>query len=230
MITSLLNLPLFWATLTIAGFVVGQHLYRFSGNNPFFQPVLVGLAVVLLVVELSHTSFETYMSGGTYLHQMLAPVVVMLAVPMVDFLQSMRRQWVRIVLAVSLGSGATIAVAGGLTYWLLGDKIVSFTMLTKSVTTPIAVAIAEEVGGVPALASAFVMITGLLGALMIPTLLKIARIKEPAAQGMALGVCAHAVGTAEALTLGQQQAAYSAMAMTLTGTLHAIILPLLLTL
>lgn len=230
MINSLLTLPLFWATLTIAGFVVGQQLYRLSGNNPFTQPVLVGLVVVLVVVELTHTDFATYMSGGTYLHQMLAPVVVMLAVPMVDFLQSMRRQWLRILIAVSLGSGATIAVAGGLTYWLLGDKIVTYTMLTKSVTTPIAVAIAEEVGGIPALSSAFVMITGLLGALMIPTLLKVARIKEPAAQGVALGVCAHAVGTAQALDLGQQQSAYAAMAMTLTGTLHAIILPLLLTL
>lgn len=230
MMNPLLQLPLFWATLTIAGFVIGQHLYRLTGNNPFFQPVLVGLAIVLIVVELTQTSFDTYMSGGTYLHQMLAPVVVMLAVPMVDFLQSMRRQWLRIVLAVTLGSGTTILVAGGLTYWLLADKVVTYTMLTKSVTTPIAVAIAEEIGGIPALSSAFVMITGLLGALMIPSLLKVARIKEPAAQGMALGVCAHAVGTAQALALGQQQSAYAAMAMTLTGTLHAIVLPLLLSL
>lgn len=227
MIASLLNLPLFWATLTIAGFVVGQQLYRLSGSNPFLQPMLIGMVIVLAVIEYTKTSFETYMSGGTFLHQMLAPVVVMLAVPLVGFLSSMRRQWLRILLAVSLGSGVTIAVAGGLTYWLIGDKIVAYTMLTKSVTTPIAIAIAEEVGGIPALASAFVMITGLLGALMIPSLLKLARIKDPAAQGVALGVCAHAIGTAQALTLGQQQAAYAAMAMTLTGTLHAIVLPLL---
>lgn len=228
MMEQLLSLPLFWATLTIAGFIIGQNAYRLSGNNPFLQPMLIGMIIVVGAIELTHTSFETYMTGGTYLHQMLAPVVVMLAVPLVGFLHSMRRQWLRILLAVTLGGGVTIAVAGGLTYWLLGDKAVTYTMLTKSVTTPIAVAVAEEVGGIPALASAFVMITGLLGALMIPTILKIARINEPAAQGMALGVCAHAIGTAQALTLGQQQSAYAAMAMTLTGTLHAIILPLLL--
>lgn len=228
MIASLLNMPLFWATLTIAGFVIGQHIYRLSGNNPFTQPVLLGLLLVVVVVELSGTSYHTYMQGGDYLHQMLGPVVVMLAVPMAEFMASMRRQWLRILLAVSLGSGATIAVAGGLTYWYLADSVVANTIMTKSVTTPVAVAIAEQVGGIPALSSAFVMITGLLGALMVPSILKLARITEPQAQGVALGVCAHAIGTARALELGQQQAAYSAMAMTLTGTLHAIILPLVL--
>jgi len=228
MIASLLNMPLFWATLTIAGFVIGQHIYRLSGNNPFTQPVLLGLLLVVVVVELSGTSYHTYMQGGDYLHQMLGPVVVMLAVPMAEFMASMRRQWLRILLAVSLGSGATIVVAGGLTYWYLADSVVANTIMTKSVTTPVAVAIAEQVGGIPALSSAFVMITGLLGALMVPSILKLARITEPQAQGVALGVCAHAIGTARALELGQQQAAYSAMAMTLTGTLHAIILPLVL--
>src|SRR5690554_33270 len=228
MIASLLSMPLFWATLTIAGFIIGQHIYRLSGNNPFTQPVLLGLLLVVVVVELSGTSYHTYMQGGDYLHQMLGPVVVMLAVPMAEFMASMRRQWLRILLAVSLGSGATIVVAGGLTYWYLADSVVANTIMTKSVTTPVAVAIAEQVGGIPALSSAFVMITGLLGALMVPSILKVARITEPQAQGVALGVCAHAIGTARALELGQQQAAYSAMAMTLTGTLHAIILPLVL--
>ncbi len=228
MIASLLNTPLFWATLTIAGFIIGQHVYRLTGNNPFTQPVLLGLLLVVIVVEISGTTYSTYMQGGDYLHQMLGPVVVMLAVPMAEFMASMRRQWVRILLAVSLGSGVTIAVAGSLTYWYLADSVVANTIMTKSVTTPIAVAIAEQVGGIPALSSAFVMITGLLGALMVPTILKVARITEPQAQGVALGVCAHAIGTARALELGQQQAAYSAMAMTLTGTLHAIILPFVL--
>lgn len=228
MISALVQLPLFWATLTIAGFIIGQRIYQLSGNNPFTQPVLIGLLLVVVVVELTGTSYSTYMQGGDYLHQMLGPVVVMLAVPMVQFMASMRRQWLRILLAVSLGSGVTITVAGGLTYWYLADTVVTNTIMTKSVTTPIAVAIAEQVGGIPALSSAFVMITGILGALMIPTLLKVARINEPQAQGVALGVCAHAVGTAQALDLGQQQAAYSAMAMTLTGTLHAIVLPFLL--
>ena len=227
MMQSLLDLPLFWATLTIASFVIGQQAYRLSRNNPFAQPVLVGLILIITLVELTGSSYETYMSGGSFLNMMLGPVVVMLAVPTVNFLQAMRRQWLRILLAVTLGSASTIAVAAALTYWLLGDAVIAATMLTKSVTTPIAVAVAEEMGGVATLAATFVMVTGILGALLVPSILKLARITEPQAQGVALGICAHAIGTARALELGQQQTAYAAMAMTLTGTLHAIVLPIL---
>lgn len=228
MMTSLLQLPLFWATLTIGAFIIGQHIYRFSGNSPFIPPILTGIVLVISVVEITGTPFSTYMQGGDYLNQMLGPVVVMLAVPMMQFMHVMRRQLLRILLAVSLGSGVTVAVAAGLAHWLIGDQAITLTMFSKSVTTPVAIAITHEVGGIAALASAFVMITGLLGALMIPPLLKVTRLDHPQALGLALGTCAHAVGTGRALELGAQQSAYSAMAMTLTGALHAVVLPLLL--
>lgn len=228
MITELLQLPLFWATLTIGAFILGQQVYRLSGNSAFIPPILTGIVLVVTVVEVTGTPFSTYMQGGDYLHQMLGPVVVMLAVPMYQFLHSMRKQIVRIVLAVSLGSGVTVAMAAGLAHWLIGDAAITTTMHTKSITTPVAVAVTEQVGGIPALASVFVMITGLLGALMIPPLLKVTRLDQPQALGLALGTCAHAVGTGRAMELGAQQSAYSAMAMTLTGTLHAVVLPLIL--
>ncbi len=228
MMSDLLQLPLFWATLTIGAFVLGQQVYRLSGNSVFIPPILTGLVLVITVVELTGTSFQTYMTGGDYLHQMLGPVVVMLAVPMYQFLHSMRAQIIRILLAVVLGSGVTVAVAAGLVHWLVGDAVITTTMHTKSITTPVAVAVAEQVGGIPALASVFVMITGLMGALLIPPLLKVTKLDRPQALGLALGTCAHAVGTGRAMELGSQQAAYSAMAMTLTGTLHAVVLPLIL--
>lgn len=223
----LLATPLFWTTLTIAAFALGQELYRRSHNHPLLQPMLVGMVILVALIELSGSSYQNYMAGGDYLNQMLAPVVVMLAVPMYAFLHAMRKEWLRIVVAVSLGSAVTISVAGGLTYWLLGDEIVAKTALTKSITTPIAVAVAEQLGGIAALAAAFVMVTGLLGAFLIPSLLKVTKLDAPQSMGVALGVCAHAIGTARALEEGQQQAAYAAMAMTLTGVLHAIVLPLL---
>jgi putative effector of murein hydrolase len=98
-------------------------------------------------------------------------------------------------------------------------------MAGKSVTTPVAVAITEQTGGIAALAAAFVMVTGIIGAAIIPLLLKIFRLDSPQITGISLGVCAHAVGTSRAIELGQEYAAYSAMAMTLTATLHAVLLP-----
>jgi putative effector of murein hydrolase len=152
-------------------------------------------------------------------------VVVMLAVPLYQFIHTMRKQWLRIVLAVTLGSGTTVACAVLLAHFWIGDDAITRTIYTKSITTPVALAISEQVGGINALASAFVIITGILGALMIPSLLKLLRMDDPQAVGLTLGICAHAIGTSRALELGPQQSAYAAMAMTLTATLHALVLP-----
>ncbi|MBE0483747.1 MAG: LrgB family protein [Bacterioplanes sp.] len=227
-LTALLNLPLFWATLTIAAFYVGQQLYRLSNNHVLIPPILTGLLLVVMAIELSQTPFSVYMQGGDYLHQWLGPVVVMLAIPLYQHITTMRQQWLRIILAVTLGSATTVACAMALAYWWIGDDIITRTMATKSITTPVAIAISEQVGGISALASAFVIATGIIGAILIPIVLKVSGVTHAPTIGLTLGVCAHAVGTGRALELGQEQAAYAAMAMTLTATFHAMVLPWLL--
>jgi putative effector of murein hydrolase len=137
----------------------------------------------------------------------------------------MRKQFIRIFIAIIAGSFTTVLVAVLLTHYWIGIDTITTTMASKSVTTPVAVAIAEQTSGIPALAAAFVMVTGIIGAAIIPSLLKLTQLESPQTTGMALGICAHAVGTSRALELGQEYAAYSAMAMTLTAALHAIVLP-----
>lgn len=228
MIADLLTMPLFWATLTIAAFVAGQSLYKATGNSPFLPPILSGVALVVTTLELTGTEYVIYQQGGNLIHIMLGPVIVMLAVPLYQFLHTMREQWQRIILAVLLGSGTTVAVAVALTWWWIGDAVIAKTIATKSITTPVAVAITEQVGGIAALASAGVIVTGILGAALVPAMLRMLRQDDAQTVGLTLGVCAHAIGTARALELGPQQTAYSAMAMTLTATLHALLLPWLL--
>lgn len=226
MLNELLHMPLFWAMLTIAAFTVGQQIYRLLGNTAFLPPILTGIILVSVALEVTGISFDTYMEGGQYLHLMLGPVVVMLAVPLYQFIHVMKKEWLRISLAISLGSGTTVAVAVAMAHFWIGNDTITVTMSTKSVTTPVAVTVSEQLGGIGALASAFVIITGVFGALMIPPLLKSVKLDDPKAMGLTLGVCAHAIGTSRAIELGNQQAAYSAMAMTLTATLHAVLLPL----
>ena len=226
MLNELLHMPLFWAMLTIAAFTVGQQIYRLLGNTAFLPPILTGIILVSVALEVTGISFDTYMEGGQYLHLMLGPVVVMLAVPLYQFIHVMKKEWLRISLAISLGGGTTVAVAVAMAHFWIGNDTITVTMSTKSVTTPVAVTVSEQLGGIGALASAFVIITGVFGALMIPPLLKSVKLDDPKAMGLTLGVCAHAIGTSRAIELGNQQAAYSAMAMTLTATLHAVLLPL----
>ena len=225
MISELLSLPLFWATLTIAAFVIGQNVYKATGNSPFLPPILSSVALVVTTLELSDTPYQVYMEGGNLIHIMLGPVIVMLAVPLYQFLHTMRDQWQRIALAVIVGSGTTVACAVLLTQWWVGDEILAKTIATKSITSPVAIAIAEQVGGIAAIASGSVIVTGIFGAAMAPALLRMMRQDDAQTVGLTLGICAHAIGTARALELGSEQAAYAAMAMTLTATLHALLLP-----
>jgi putative effector of murein hydrolase len=224
----LLQLPSTWLMITLGAYLLGLKIYQQSNNSPWLPPVLSGFMIVIATLWLTGTPYSTYNQGGQLLSFFLGPVVVGLAIPLFYHFHNMRQQFLRLLLAIILGSLTTVFVAVALTHYWIGIDAITTTMASKSVTTPVAVAIAEQTNALPALAAAFVMVTGIIGAAMIPLLLKGLKIDSPQVTGMSLGICAHAVGTSRALELGQEYAAYSAMAMTLTAALHAIILPWLL--
>lgn len=221
----LLQLPSTWLMVTLGAYLLGLKIYQSLNNAPWLPPVLSGFLIVILALWITDTPYETYQQGGQLLSFFLGPVVVGLAIPLFHHFHSMRKQFLRLLLAITFGSLTTVFVAVALTHYWIGIDAITITMASKSVTTPVAVAISEQTGGLPALAAAFVMITGIIGAAIIPLLLKLFRCDNPQITGVSLGICAHAVGTSRALELGQEYAAYSAMAMTLTAALHAIVLP-----
>lgn len=222
---SLLQQPITWLTLTLGAYLLGLQIYQKLNNASWLPPVLSGFLIVIALLWLTDTPYSTYIEGGQMLSFFLGPVVVGLAVPLFHHFHNMKKQVLYLLLAITIGSLTTVAVAVLMTHYWIGIDAITHTMASKSVTTPVAVAITEQTSGIPALAAAFVMVTGIIGAAIIPLLLKTFRLDSPQTTGMALGVCAHAVGTSRAIELGQEYAAYSAMAMTLTASLHAIILP-----
>jgi putative effector of murein hydrolase len=228
MLTELLQLPSTWLMITLGAYLLGLKIYQQSNNSPWLPPVLSGFIIVIAILWLTDTPYGTYQKGGQLLSFFLGPVVVGLAIPLFYHFHRMRKEFLRLLLAIVLGSFTTVFVAVALSHYWIGIDTITVTMASKSVTTPVAVAIAEQTGGLPALAAAFVMVTGIIGAAIIPLLLQWLKLDSPKVTGMSLGICAHAVGTSRALELGQEYAAYSAMAMTLTAALHAIILPWLL--
>ncbi len=225
MLSDLLELPSTWLMVTLGAYLIGLKLYQRSNNSPWLPPVMSGFFIVISILWLTGTPYSTYNQGGQLLSFFLGPVVVGLAIPLFYHFHNMRKQLLRLLLAIILGSATTVTIAVALTHYWIGIDSITLSMASKSVTTPVAVAITEQTNGLPALAAAFVMVTGIIGAAIIPALLNWLKLDNPQITGMSLGICAHAVGTSRALELGQEYAAYSAMAMTLTAALHAIILP-----
>ena len=225
MLSDLLELPSTWLMITLGAYLIGLKIYQKSNNSPWLPPVMSGFFIVISILWLTDTPYSTYNQGGQLLSFFLGPVVVGLAIPLFYHFHNMRKQLLRLLLAIILGSATTVMIAVALTHYWIGIDSITTSMASKSVTTPVAVAITEQTNGLPALAAAFVMVTGIIGAAIIPAFLSWLKLDSPQVTGMSLGICAHAVGTSRALELGQEYAAYSAMAMTLTAALHAIVLP-----
>ena len=226
-IHSLIDSPYLGLLLTLISFQLGLWVYDKSNRQPFLHPVLISVLSVCAVLLLTDLSYDSYMQSAQSISLFLGPVIVALAIPLYENLKLLKRYWLGFVLSNIIAGSFTILVAVAIIYLGSGSETSLQTMWTKSITTAIAIEVAPTIGGVAALAAAIVMFTGILGALMAPSIFRICGITQAPAQGCALGVCAHAVGTAKALELGSTQGAFAALSMSFMGLLCALVLPFL---
>ncbi|HCA24292.1 MAG TPA: hypothetical protein DEP32_09005 [Pseudomonas sp.] len=219
------NHPLFWVGVTLAAYQLGVALYQRT-KLAVFHPVLVSTAVLVLVILAAGQDYAHYREAVQPLQVLLGPATVALAVPLYMNFRRIRSYFWPVLICLLVG-GTLATVLAVLLAWLLGaEPMIMMTLAPKSVTSPIAMLVAEQIGGVAALAAVFVMFTGVLGAIFGPMLLRLCGVDHPAAWGMAMGLTAHAVGTSRALEEGEEAGAFSALAMSLMGTATALLLPL----
>ncbi len=217
--------PLFAFGLTLGAYQVALAVYE-KTRLMFLQPVLVAMIILIATLLVLDIDYAEYKQGAQLLTLILGPATVALAVPL--YLNMRRvRQVLWPTLITLLVGGLFATVLGVALAWLLGaETLILSTIAPKSVTTPIAMLVAEEIGGAASLAAVFVMITGVLGAMFGIEMLRLFRVSSPAAQGMALGIVAHAVGTARALQESEEAGAFAALAMSMMGVLTAVLMPL----
>lgn len=197
--------PLFGVGLTLAAYQLASSLYERS-RLMFLQPVLVSMALVIAVLVPLGIGYDEYRQSTTLLNLLLGPATVALAVPLFLNLKRIRQLFWPTLLTLALGGLVATVMGVGLAWAFGAEHMVLMTMAPKSVTSPIAMLVAEQIGGVAALAAVFVLITGVIGAMLGPEMLRRIGVHHPAAQGMALGITAHAVGTARALQEGEEAA------------------------
>lgn len=228
MLDYLLHHPLFGLIITLLAFWGGQELYQRSGRKPGLQPVLVGISTVIAVLLFCDIPYDEYQQSAYPIHLMIGPVTVALAIPLYLNIRRIQALILPILLTLLLSGAVTVLVAIAVGYLLGVDPDTLRSLLTKSITTPIALMVAEEVGGIPALAAAIVLITGVIGAVIGIPILDRLKIEDDEVRGLTLGMSAHAIGTAKALEISARCGAFSALAMGLTGIMTAILLPLIL--
>lgn len=219
--------PVLWLVVTLVVFLCASWINAKAGKTPFLHPVLVSLSLIIVVLKLTETDYVTYMQGGQYIHLLLGPAVVALAVPLYDNLATVKRLLVPLLVGCVVGAivAASSAILIGVAFGLSDELLL--TLAPKSVTSPIAIAVAEKMGGFPSLAAGLVLITGAMGCLIAPFVYRLLGIKDEAVKGFVLGVGAHAMGTAFAFEYGMVAGAFGGLAMGMTGAFTAFMLPVL---
>ena len=222
--------PLFGLTATLVVYVLAQAFYTRVQQAPWANPVLWTVVVLAGVMLATDVSYPTYFAGAQFIHFLLGPAVVALAWPLWQRRAELRQRWGRLLLAALIGgfasSGSALALG-----WAAGlplDVLVS--LAPKSVTAPVAMGIADKIGGIPALAAVFAVITGMVGALLGKYLFDALRIPKDsagwAARGFALGTASHGIGAARALQVNADAGAYAGLALGLQVVLASLLIPL----
>jgi predicted murein hydrolase (TIGR00659 family) len=219
--------PLLWLTVTLVAFQVGTWMWQLAKLNPLVNPVLIAILILMALLRLTGTDYHTYFAGAQFIHFLLGPATVALAIPLYRQIQVIRKSALAILVALVCGSATAVARAALLGWGLGGSRQTVLSMIPKSVTTPIAMGVSETIGGLASLTTVVVILTGVVGASLGPWLLNRLRIKDPHARGLAMGTAAHGFGTARSLEEGEVNGAFAGLAMGLNGLLTAIAVPLL---
>lgn len=223
------QLPLFSLVLTIGAYQIGLLLQK-KWKSPLCNPLLIGVVLVVGVVLLTGFSVETYQAEMKIFSWLITPATVALAVPLYQQMQKLKKNLPAILAGVAAGAVTALASVFGLCALFSLDKQTTVSLLPKSVTVAIGLALSKQSGGIEALTSLVIAFTGILGSVVGPMLCKLLRLKNPIAQGVAFGTSAHVIGTAKANELGSIQGAVSSLSLAVAGILTAILFPLVVSL
>lgn len=219
--------PLLGVFLTLLGYRIGRELKRLSGDHPVVQPVLVAICFIGVAIWLLDVDYDAYMVGGSVIAFFLGPATVALAVPLHRQAHHLRELFVPMLIAIPLGAFISITSGVLLVRALGGDRDLELTMAPKSATTPIAIGITEQIGGITALVAVFTIVAGILGAVAAPTVLNLLRVRDRRARGMAIGAVSHGLGTSRALAEHPVEGAFSGLSMGLTALATSLLVPLM---
>lgn len=217
----LLHSTFFGVFISIASYMAGVWLKK-RFRLGIFNPLLVSIVITIVVLVVGHIDYETYNEGAKYLSYLLTPATVCLAIPLYEQFEMLKSNWKAVIVGISSGCLASLGSVLALAVLFDFSHEEYVTFLPKSITTAIGMGVSEELGGYVSITIAVIILTGVLGNIMAETVLKVFRIKEPVAKGVATGTAAHAIGTAKAMELGEIEGAMSSLSIVVSGLITVV--------
>lgn len=218
--------PLFWIVITLAAYLLASLLNRKAGGTALLHPVLVAMLMIILLLTLSGTDYDTYFEGAQFIHFLLGPATVALAVPLYDHRARIRRMLLPLLVVCLSGSLTAVVTTLLIGQFFGASDALLLSMAPKSVTSPIAIGISEQIGGFPSLSAGLSLTTGMIGCLLAPLVFRVFKVHSHTSSGFALGLAAHGFGTAYAMQRNTLAGAFAGLAMGLTGVFSSVLIPL----
>lgn len=212
-------------SMTLGVYLLAEQLYRRAGRSSLVHPVIVSIFSIMGIITLLGWDYPQYQRDTQMIHFLLGPATVALAVPLHENMALIRKMAMPLLVACFTGALVAAASAVILSDLITGDDVLSLSMSGKSITTPIAIGMVENLGGSGSLAAGLVLLTGAIGTLMLPTLMRLCRLDDHALYGYILGLNAHGFGTAQAFEKSAKCGAFAGLSMSLTGVVTAFLVP-----
>ncbi|MCU0885390.1 MAG: LrgB family protein [Beijerinckiaceae bacterium] len=219
--------PLLWLAMTLLAYAIADRLSLAANRNPLVNPVLIAVAVLSAMLWASGTPYAVYFEGAQFVHFLLGPATVALAIPLHRNWPVVRKAIVPIIAALCAGALTAVVSAVGIAWAFGAPYELLATLAPKSVTAAIAMGISEGLGGNPSLTAALVITTGVLGAIMVTPMMNALGLTDYRARGFAAGVASHGIGTARAFQVDPVAGTFAGIALGLNGLITALIVPVL---
>ena len=217
--------PVFGVTVTLLAYEIGRWVQSRCGGWPVANPVLIAIVLIVAGLELCGISYDAYLKGGGLIQFLLGPATVALALPIYANAARIRGAAAGIAAGVAVGATVACASAVGIAWVLCAPNDLLRSIAPKSVTTPIAIGISQEIGGHPSLTAVLVITGGIIGAMLSGRLYDWIGVRDWEARGLATGIAAHGIGTAQILSVNETAGAFAGLAIGLTGLFTAVLLP-----
>lgn len=218
--------PVFGVLISLAAYEIGVYI-KDKIKLSIFNPLLIAIIILIVFLTKFNIKYDDYNNGGQVISFFLAPATVTLALPFYKKFSLFKKNALPILIGILSGSIAGIFCVIVLSRLFRLSNVLTVSLIPKSITTPIGMALSKQMGGMPSITVVAIIITGILGSIIGPFLYKILKFKDKVAMGIAMGACSHAVGTAKAMEIGEVEGAMSSLTMAISGILTVVLAPIL---
>lgn len=215
----------FGVIISLISFEIGLYIYR-KTKFPLFNPLLIAIIIIISTLKIFNIDFETFNEGGKFINMFLGPATIILAVPLYKQFNLLKENLIPILLGITIGSLIGILSIISISVFVGLDSILTISLLSKSVTTPIGIEITNQLGGLAPVTVLAIIISGIIGAIVAPTVCKVFKITDPVAIGIGIGTSSHAVGTSKALEMGETEGAMSSLSIGIAGIITVFLAPI----